>query len=97
MLYNNVVLPYISYCIIVWATSRNITENIILLQKKADRICVGAGFRDHTNPLFVKLKTLKVDDINVLQTFIFMYRHKSNLLPVSFSIMFQPNSAVHPI
>ena len=95
VLYNTLVLPYISYCNIVWATSRNITENIILLQKKAIRICAGAGFRDHTNPLFIKLKTLKVDDINFLQTSIFMYRHKSNLLPVSFSTMFQPNSAVH--
>ena len=48
MLYNTLILPYISYCNILWATSKKITNIILLLQKKAIRICAGAGFRDHT-------------------------------------------------
>ena len=95
MLYNTLILPYISYCNILWATCKGLTNNILLLQKKAVRICTQSGFRDHTNPLFVKLKCLKVDDINFLQTATFMFRYNAGLLPISFSSMFQTNSAVH--
>ena len=46
-------------------------------------------------PIIVKLKCLKVDDINFLQTAIFMFRFNTELLPDSFSSMFQSNNAVH--
>ena len=95
MLYNTLILPYISYCNILWATSKSLTDNILLLQKKAVRICTGSGFLEHADPLFLKLKCLKVDDIHFLQTALFMFRSKQDLLPVSFSTMFQLNSAVH--
>ena len=89
MLYNTLILPYISYCNILWATCKTVTNNILLLQKKAIRVCTRSGFLDHTNPLFVKLRCLKVDDINFLQTAIFMFRFNTKLLPDSFSSMFQ--------
>ena len=95
MLYNTLILPYISYCNILWATCKTVTNNILLLQKKAIRVCTRSGFLDHTNPLFVKLRCLKVDDINFLQTAIFMFRFNNKLLPDSFSSMFQSNNAVH--
>ena len=95
MLYNTLILPYISYCNILWATCKTVTNNILLLQKKAIRVCTRSGFLDHTNPLFVKLRCLKVDDINFLQTAIFMFRFNTKLLPDSFSSMFQSNNAVH--
>ena len=48
------------------------------------------------NPLFVKLKCLKDDDINFLQTAIFVFRFNTKLLPDSlFFYMFQSNNAVH--
>ena len=94
-LYNTLILPYISYCNILWATSKTITNNILLLQKKAIRVCTRSGYRDHTDPLFVKLKWLKVDDINVLQTAIFMFRLNAKLLPDLFCDMFRMNSTVH--
>ena len=95
MLYNSLILPYMSYCNILWADSKVYSDKILLLQKKAIRISAGAGFRDHTQPLFVKLKSLTVSDINFLQTSLFMYRHNSNLLPISFSSMFRRNNDVH--
>ena len=67
------ILPYISYCNILWATCKAVTHNILLLQKKAIRVCTRSGFRDHTNPLFVKFKCLKVDDIHFLQTAILCF------------------------
>ena len=95
MLYNTLILPYISYCNILWATSKSMINIILLLQKKAVRICTRSGFRDHTEPLFARLKCLKVDDINLMQTALFMFRFNTNLLPMPLSHMFQPNSAVH--
>ena len=95
MLYNSLILPHISYCNILWATSKCVTNNILLLQKKAVRICTRAGYRDHATPLIVKLKCLKVDDINFLQIAIFMFRFNIKLLPTSLSSMFQPNNMVH--
>ena len=95
MLYNTLILPYISYCNILWATTKGLTNNVLLLQKKAMRICTQSGFRDHTNPLFLKLHCLKVDDIHLLQTAIFMFRYNAGLLPESFSSMFQINAKVH--
>ena len=94
-LYNTLILPYISYCNILWATSKGTTDSILLLQKKAIRICAGAGYLEHTRPLFIKLKTLTVSDINFLQTSMFMYRYNNNVLPVSFCSMFQRNNEVH--
>ena len=34
MLYNTLILPYISYCNILWATCKTVTNNILLLQKR---------------------------------------------------------------
>ena len=95
MIYNTLILPYISYCNILWATCKSVTNNVLLLQKKAVRVCTRSGFRDHADPLFVKLKCLKVDDINFLQTAVFMFRFNTELLPDSFSSMFKANNAVH--
>ena len=96
MLYNSLILPYITYCNLVWATSAKTNINpIFLLQKKALRICTGSQYLAHTNPLFYELKTLKVYDINSLQSLLFMFKYKNNLLPRSFRNFFVLNSAIH--
>ena len=53
LLYNTLVLPYITYCNIVWANC-GVTKlnSIILLQKRTLRICTGSLFLAHTDPLF---------------------------------------------
>ena len=96
MLYNTLILPHISYCNLVWASSRTSTQPLLLLQKKAIRICSGAGYRDHSDPLFTRFKTLKINDIHFLQTALFMFRYKTNLLPPSFTTMFRTNQNIHP-
>ena len=60
------------------------TETILLLLNKDVRLCTNSSFRDHTNPLFLKLKTLKVDDIYILQTGIFMFQLNNRQLPPYF-------------
>ena len=94
-LYNSILLPHISYCNIVWGSFKSKNHQIYLLQKKAIRVCAGSDFYDHTDPLFYRFKTLKVDDIHTLQIALFMYRFHSKQLPTIFEHMFKLNSAVH--
>ena len=96
MLYNALILPYLNYCNIVWGNC-SITKinQLFLLQKKAIRICSQSNYLDHTNPIFKKQKSLKVEDIHTFQTAIFMYKYTTNILPISFQSFFTYNANVH--
>ena len=96
MLYNSLLLPYMTYCNLIWASGGKTKINsIYLLQKKALRLCTGSHYLKHTDPLFSKLKTLHIFDINTLQSLIFMYKYKNKLLPESFKDFFTLNSDIH--
>ena len=96
LLYNTMVLPYITYCNIVWAScAKTKLTPILLLQKKALRICTGSSYRENSDPLFCKLKTLKITDINSLQVAIFMFKYSNNQLPSSFQSLFTLNNTIH--
>ena len=88
-LYNTLILPHLTYCNIVWAhTSNSKLHSLFVVQKRAIRICTSAHPRDHTAPLFARLNTLTLSDINKLHTAIFMFKFTHNLLPRSFSSYF---------
>ena len=96
MLYNSLILPYISYCNIVWATCAKTKINTIyLLQKKAIRICTNSQYLSHTSPLFHKLKTLTAYDINSLQSLMLMFKYVNNMLPPSFHNFYTMNTSIH--
>ena len=64
MLYFSIIHPYILYCLPIYgATYDTHLQPLVLLQKKAVRIISGAGFLDHTTPLFHKNKILKLGDL----------------------------------
>jgi len=96
ILYNTLILPYISYCNIAWGNcSKTNLDHILRLQKKAVRLCTKSAHLTHTDPLFHQLKVLKIYDINVLQTAIFVFRYTNNLLPQVFNNFFSFNRDVH--
>ena len=96
LLYNSLVLPYLTYCNIVWANcGATKLDPILLLQKRALRICTGSTFLAHTDPLFLKLETLKVTDVHILQVAIFMFKYINKQLPTSFNNYFCYNSTIH--
>ena len=96
MLYNTLILPHISYCNIVWGNSGKTKVNpILLLQKKAIRICTSSGYLSKTKPLFHRLKTLTTYDIHTHQTALFMQKFNLKLLPEVFLNFFQHNANVH--
>ena len=81
-LYNSLVLPNLSYCAIVWADKNNAhLHSLFLLQKRAIRTCTNSLWLEHTDPLFIKLNTLKIHDIHRLQLASFMFQFHYNLLP----------------
>ena len=96
MLYNTMILPYFNYCNIAWgSSSTNRLVSLIRLQKRAVRIVCKARYRDHSSSLFKQLNTLKLQDINLFQVAIFMYKYFHNQLPLLFHNFFHLNTAIH--
>ena len=96
MIYNTLILPYMIYCKIVWGNcSKTKLDNILLLQKRAVRICTKSAYLAHTDPLFHRLKIFKVHDINTQQIAIFMFKFNNDILPPVFSNLFLYNNRVH--
>ena len=90
MIYNSLILPYITYCIDIWGnTYKSRIRDLILLQKRAVRIIDNAGYRDHTTSIFRKYKLLKLEDIIHLQTCILMYKADKGTLPGNIQQNFQ--------
>ena len=95
-LYCSLVLPYLTYCSLVWgSTYPSNVEKLSILQKKIIRIVSDVPFRSHTDPLFHDLKLLKFKDVVTYQQCIFMYECMRNLLPDYFCHMFNLNSEIH--
>ena len=58
------IYPYLAYNIIIWgSTYPTHLQPLIIRQKRTIRTITGAGYRDHSNPLFQRLKLLKIQDI----------------------------------
>ena len=84
LLYQTLILPLLLYCIIIWGSAKMSNLNkLLLLQKRAVRLCTAASFRAPSNPLFLKLKLLKVVDIFNVCTALFMFKLKWSILPLS--------------
>ena len=96
ILYNAIVLPYLTYCNIVWGNCSSTKINsILLLQKRALRLITNSSYRSPTDSLFSQLKILKISDIHTIQTAIFMHKYTFNRLPSVFDNFFIPNSNIH--
>lgn len=88
-LYCSLILPYLTYCVEVWGNNyKTSIQSLFHLQKKVIRIIHKAGYLDHTNPLFLKSKLLKMYDLVNLYTAQIMFRAFHNLLPVNIQNIF---------
>ena len=96
ILYNALILPFITYCNIVWGNCGTTKINsILLLQKRAMRLITNSRYLSPTDPLFSQLRSLKINDIHALQTAIFMHKYTFNQLPKVFDNFFTPNFNIH--
>ena len=82
LLYNALILPYITYCLVIWGSNYESTlQPVILLQKRAIRLIAGVGRMAHTSPLFRELKMLKVVDLLRHQLLIVLHDFLMGQLP----------------
>ena len=77
------------------ACSSSNLNRLFLLQKRALRIINFTDFNAHTDPLFIKHKTLKVKDIYFHQLGSLMYQSNSGTLPSAINAIFIRNFNVH--
>ena len=70
-------------------------NRLFITQKKAIRTVCNVPFNNHTSNLFVECKTLKVSDLVLMYTYIFMYHYHTNALPDTFNDLFSTNASYH--
>ena len=82
-LYYSLVYRHFNYCIIIWGcASKTHMNKLLVLQKRPARITDKANYyKCHTDPIYKKLKLLKINDIYFLSCCLFLFKYKSNLLP----------------
>ena len=96
-IYHSLIVPYLKYCNIIWATGSNQSKLLQLLkvQKKCLRIITHSHYLAPSAPIFYDLSLLNIFEINKLEIGTFMYKFKNNLLPQPFMNLFQYNSQIH--
>ena len=75
ILYHALATPYFTYCVSVWGCAPQYLMNRpFILQKRLIRIVAGASYLAHTNPLFISLNILKLQDLYELRCLIFIFK-----------------------
>ena len=89
LLYNALVLPYLNYCCLVWGNTSQVHLNkLIIPQKKIVRILDNQPRLAHTDPIYLKLKILKVKDIAKQQAIMVLYNVATQNAPTSIAALF---------
>jgi hypothetical protein len=84
MLYDILILPYLNYCNIVWAsTYKTNLGKIHILQKKALRSIALVSSTARSMPLFYRYQKLSIYDVHLMHLATFMYSLQNHLLPES--------------
>ena len=90
------VQPYLTYGIIVWGpTYRCHLKQLSILQKKAIRCIHKSYCNAHTEPLFIRSKILKLDDIYKFELSKCMFDCINGLLPIPIREYFTTNATIH--
>jgi hypothetical protein len=96
MLYNSLILPYLTYCNMIWGKSANIHINrLFILQKKALRLINKAPPLTHTAPLFHECSVLNIHDLYIYRSTIFIFKLSHHMLPTPVSKFFNLTPLVH--
>ena len=93
MLYNTLIVPHLTYCILSWGLLLSDTHRIHVLQKKGLRIVPGGDYLSHTEPICKQMQLLKVADMFRVALWNFYYKLMNSLLHMYFNI-FRPTLGV---
>ena len=92
MLYNTLILPYLSYCSEKWGRTYVTNLNpLFVKQKKFVRIIGRLSKHDHTTPLILKFKILKFFDLFEYKASFFMYLVYLSKLPKNIQCFYVRN------
>ena len=80
-IYNSLILSHLHYGILCWGFHGN---KLFKLQKKAVRIIGKEKYNAHTDPIFKRLKILKIEDIFKVQCLKFYFKLANKTLPSYF-------------
>lgn len=81
-IYKSLIGPYLNYAITAWGSSpKSHLLRIHKLKKKAMRIITRSKFSAHTDPLFLKNKILKLDDMYKLRCSLIYHKYWHGILP----------------
>ena len=95
-IYYLLILSHLEYYTLLWENAYcTKLVKLRLIQKKAIRIITNSHYIAHTDPLFSKLKLLKLDDLYKHQLGIFIYKAASSKLPDSMSSLFTRIQNIH--
>ena len=86
-LYNVLIMPQFSYCILCWGSSISENHSLHILQKRALRLITNSRYISHTEPLCKELRVLKVFDMFDVPIWKYYYKLMHNDLPEYFSTM----------
>merc|ERR1712082_187146 len=77
-IHNALVQPHLNYGVLLWG---NNTKRLLKLQKLAIRSITCSKYNSHTDPLFLQLKLLKIQDIYKISVLKFYYKYNKDILP----------------
>ena len=88
------VLPNLQYCLLNWGNFKGdynlkLRDKILNLQKAFVRIITASHRQSHPDPLFAKLRILKIDDLYTQSVRMFSYHLFQDTLPGGISPIFQ--------
>ena len=90
LLYNALILPYLSYCLVVWGSNYETNlKPVIIVQKRAIRLISGTGRIAHTSPLFRELRLLKLVDLQKYKLLLMLHDYLFGRLPDVMSVNFK--------
>ena len=84
-IYNALFQPHLNFGILLWGKN---SSTIFKLQKRAIRAITNSKYNAHTDPLFKKLRILKIHDIYTINLYKFYYRLRHRDLPPYFYDIF---------
>ena len=83
--YHTLLYPSIIYCNTVWApVPPSKLKPLVVAHKRAVRILAGKPRYEHTNNLFIETKLLKLKEINIYFSTLFVYKCLNNIIQNKF-------------
>ena len=89
MLYNSLILPYLSYGISTWSAKMSRDDQLHLIQKHCIRIISNSSYIVHTEPICKDLRIINSPDIYSVAMWTFYYKLMNNML-LSYFILMKP-------